>query len=255
MACGENVVVVGSYNECDDFGSLQGVRVGYDTHYYPGEISDFSSYGTLLDGRNLPHVCAPGASLISSTNHYYLTNSDNNMSEGYLQAKAVGTDRNYYWEVAAGTSMSCPFVAGTIATWLEADPTLTYSDVIDIITSTAKVDSYVTDANVDPVQWGAGKFDGYAGLKEVLRRSDQEGVNDVKIGNDKPLMITQSGSELNVFLAGETSLSYALYNLAGQAALTGSVSGDEAHINTSALAKGVYVLAVNGKHAQRVIVK
>jgi subtilisin family serine protease len=137
MACGDNVVVVGSYNTRDSWGCLDGIERGYDDHYDPGTLSTFSSYGTLIDGRELPHVCAPGASIISSSNLYYTNYYSSQLPEGQLQARYTGEKRNSYWQVAAGTSMSSPYVAGSIALWLEADPTLKFKDVIDIIEKTA----------------------------------------------------------------------------------------------------------------------
>ena len=73
--------------------------------------------------------------------------------------------------------MSCPLVAGAIATWLEADPTLKFADVLDIIQTTAIRDEYVREGNA--AQWGAGKFDAYAGLKEVLRRRNLAGIQNI----------------------------------------------------------------------------
>jgi hypothetical protein len=253
MACGKNVIVVGSYNERDDFGFLGGYLGGYEEHYYPGEISNFSSYGTLINGKNLPHVCAPGASLISSTNNYYLA-STTDVTEDMLQGKLETADRNYYWEVAAGTSMSCPFVAGSIALWLEANPTLTFDDVLNIIEKTSIKDSYVTDANsgVDPIQWGAGKFDAYEGLKEALRMNS---VNDIAADKDSRLMLTNNGSLYNVFVAGEQSLKVDIFSMTGQRVYTSTTIGDEASFDTSSLTKGVYVVSVNGVHNQKIAIK
>lgn len=52
-----------------------------------GEVSRFSSYGTLADGRNLPDICAPGASVISSVNTYCVTNPDMGYTPAALQAE------------------------------------------------------------------------------------------------------------------------------------------------------------------------
>ena len=72
MATGKEVLVVGSYNTADCWGSISD---GYT--YFPGysvplnEVTAFSSWGTLIDGRQLPHVVAPGATIVSSYNRYY----------------------------------------------------------------------------------------------------------------------------------------------------------------------------------------
>lgn len=49
--------------------------------------------------------------------------------------------------------MSTPLVAGAMALWLEADPTLNVQDIRDIIASTSVKDEYT--AKVDPVKVGA----------------------------------------------------------------------------------------------------
>jgi hypothetical protein len=257
MACGDNVIVVGSYNTRDTWGCLDGIVRGYETYYLPDEISSFSSYGTLIDGRNLPHICAPGATIVSSTNTYYLDAvlSAGEMTEGTLQARYVGDKRPSYWQIAAGTSMASPMVAGSIALWLEADPTLTFADVLDIIQSTATVDSYVTSTpDVDPVQWGAGKFNAYAGLKEVLNRK-ADGINEVNAGADHRLMVQPMGGNVfNIYLEGE-HLSVDVYSTLGVKVLSRTISeGHEMNLDLSNLTHGIYVITVNGRFSRQVSV-
>jgi subtilisin family serine protease len=253
MACGDNVVVVGSYNTRDSWGCLDGVERGYDDYYLPGTISNYSSYGTLIDGRNLPHICAPGASIVSSTNNYYISYYADQLTEGSLQARYTGTDRNSYWQTAAGTSMSSPFVAGSLALWLEADPTLTYNDVIDIITKTANVDSEVTKGDVDPVQWGAGKFDAYAGLKEVINRSS--GVANITADQTNRLMVKDMGGNIfNVFLGGE-ALNINVYSTNGTLVKSVKSADNDVNLDLSSLSSGIYVLNVNNHLSTRIIVK
>jgi hypothetical protein len=249
MACGDNVVVVGSYNTRDSWGSLDGIERGYSDIYEPGEISDFSSFGTLIDGRNLPHVCAPGATIISSTNSYYLNNSDT--EPGALQAKYSGETRDSYWEIAAGTSMSSPLVAGCLALWVEADPTLTYSDVVDIINKTAVKDETVLSG--DAVKWGAGKFDAYAGLKEVLNRKSSVANIDADQTN-RVLTKDMGGNVYNVFLGGE-ALNINVYSINGTLVKSVNSSDSECNLDLSSLAKGIYVVNVNNRYSSRVIVK
>jgi subtilisin family serine protease len=252
MACGNNIVVVGSYNTRDSFGSLMGVEVGFSDHYYPGEISEYSSYGRLNDGRQLPHVCAPGATIISSTNNAYIE-ANTLVDPESLQGVVEGTDRNYYWEASAGTSMATPVVAGSIALWLEADPTLTVDEVLDIIEQTADKDESVNDENVDPVKWGAGKFNALAGLKAVMRNS---GISGAVADRDNRLLTTALGNNsYNVCLAGEKALDIKVYDLSGKTAMQLNILGDETNLNLSGLSTGVYILNVNGRCSQKVIVK
>jgi hypothetical protein len=146
-------------------------------------------------------------------------------------------------------------VAGSIALWLEADPTLTFADVLDIIQSTATVDSYVTSTpDVDPVQWGAGKFNAYAGLKEVLNRK-ADGINEVNAGADHRLMVQPMGGNVfNIYLEGE-HLSVDVYSTLGVKVLSRTISeGHEMNLDLSNLTHGIYVITVNGRFSRQVSV-
>ena len=130
MACAANVISVGSYNVRNHWSSLDGYVYGYNKKgenddFPPGEASRFSSFGTLADGRNLPLVCAPGASVISSVNTYAVNNPELGYTDAGLQGKLKKGDKTYYWHQSLGTSMATPVVAGAVALWLEANPKLT----------------------------------------------------------------------------------------------------------------------------------
>lgn len=250
MATGKSVLVVGSYNTRNDWAALDGAlySTGYD--FTEGNISSFSSYGTLIDGRNLPHVCAPGAVIISSYNNYYVESG--NAPESSITAEVDEADRHNYWGWSIGTSMASPHVAGSIALWLEADPTLTLDEVKEIIEETAVKDE--ATAMADPVQVGAGKFNAFEGLKEVIRRAGS-GVGN--IAADKPRVIVKAAGNnvYNVFMGGETDLDVAVYDLAGIKILHFTASGDEATIDMSSLPKGLYLLSVNGQASQKIAIR
>ena len=251
MACARNIITVGSYNTRNVWVSLDGKPYNYGGAFAPGRISSFSSYGTLIDGRQLPHLCAPGAAVISSSSTPHI--EYNELGDASLQAKYEENGRVNYWHQSLGTSMAAPTVAGSVALWLEADPNLTIEDVQDIATSTAVKDSYVTDYTGDPVQWGAGKFDAYAGLKEVLRRA--AGVGRV-LENDNRLLMSNIGDRCyNLFLNGAEKMDVTFYNISGQPVLSQCAEGDEIIIDASHLTTGVYVMTVNGCHNQRILVK
>lgn len=252
MACAKNIISVGSYNTRDTWASLDGAMYSYQGLYPAGKITPYSAYGTLIDGRNVPLVCAPGATTISSSSKYYIENTSG-ISNGYLQGKYEGTTRNSYWHQCAGTSMAAPVVAGSIALWLEADPTLTTDEVKDIIAQTAIVDDDVTSSG-DSIQWGAGKFDAYAGLKEVIRRAEA-GVGRIDSNNNRLMVTSADGRNYNVFLGGANHINVALYNIAGQNVANYSVNADEMDFDASGLPKGYYIINVNGTHSQRIIVK
>lgn len=254
MACGKNILVVGSYNTRDTYASLDGGMYSYQGAFQPGKISDFTSYGTLVDGRNLPHVCAPGATIVSSSSTYYVENPENGISNAHLQAKVENPTRTDYWQQMIGTSMATPYVTGAIALWLEADPTLTIDDVKEIVATTAlKDDDVMTTGN--SVQWGAGKFDAYAGLKEVIRRKGGNGITETRV-SDSRLMITSGDNRVfNIFLGGAKAVNATLYDLSGAAVARQSATGDEMNFDAGHIASGIYLLNVNGQYTQRISIQ
>lgn len=253
MACGDGILVVGSYNSRETWGSLDGRTYSYGSGAFPeGEVSSFSSWGTTINGDNLPHICAPGAAVISSISEPYTSSTNFSSFLNYQQAKVEANSKTYYWEEAIGTSMATPVVAGAIALWLEADPNLTIDEVKDIVTKTAVKDEYVQNSQADPIQWGAGKFDAYEGLKEVIRRLNTDVGN---IPNDTRLLVqTSDNRHFNVFLGGAQVLNATLYNIAGQTVAQYTTIGDELDIDASTLAAGIYVLQANN-HTEKIIVK
>ncbi|MBP7965419.1 MAG: S8 family serine peptidase, partial [Paludibacteraceae bacterium] len=63
-------------------------------------------------------------------------------------------------------SMASPFVTGVLATWLQANPSLTPEQVRDILSQTSSVDAYTGTCPNNT--WGYGKIDAYAGLVKVI---------------------------------------------------------------------------------------
>ena len=243
-------IIVGSYDTRDSWTSLDRNAYGYDGLFEDGTISEFSSYGTLADGRNLPHICAPGATVISSTSTHFVQNAGNGISAAYLQASVKTDSRTDYWEQMAGTSMATPVVAGAIALWLEADPTLTTEEVLAIIQKTATVDEDVLTTG-DPVQWGAGKFNAYAGLKEVLGLT---GISSVRADHGTPILTSDGDRRFEVFLSGAKNLDVHVHDMAGRTIAATDADGDQTIIDLSGVAAGVYAVTVNG-NTVRVIVK
>lgn len=252
LAGGENIIVVGAYN----------TRYGWVPFdkangwiYYSGEgiatdeIAGYSSYGTLYDGRTLPDVCAPGTGICSSYSSYYTANSGLNTSNNSTLAWCKFQGRNYPFAIEQGTSMATPIVAGSVATWLEADPTLTVGEVKDLIRRSSVNDSF-TASTGSKAQWGAGKFNALAGLREIL----VAGVSDISLDRND-IIVTPEADGYAVTAPNAGSVSLRLYDLRGVAVASADADGQDARISTSGIAKGVYILNVNGSHSQRVLVK
>lgn len=264
MAVAPNLIVVGAYNTRQTYATLDGGMATYPGEdFTPGRVSGFSSFGTLADGRKLPTVCGPGTTIVSSISNPHLDYMTQQASpaqaraykEYLCTASATGPDgKEYWWTQQMGTSMSTPFVAGSIALWLQADPSLTVNDVKEIIALTSTRDEDV--AAGDPVRWGAGKFNAIAGLKEVIRRK-AEGIEGITAdsGDSDGLIVTTTPGELTVFLAEAPRLEVNLYNTAGTCALSAAAAADELTLSTATLPAGVYILRVNGAISRKIAVR
>lgn len=245
MACANNVIAVGSFNSR-----------GYGLEAEK-EISSYSSYGTLVDGRELPHICAPGCMIYSAYSSYYVKYLIAN--EGYAETdfayKATINGVNHYWAGMAGTSMASPFMAGAVALWLEANPYLDRDDILKIAQESATKDDYVTNSFLK-VKWGAGKLNVIEGLKLAI--ASKAGISDV-ITEEKRLIVTSNGdNRYEVFVAGENKLNVRLFNMSGMQVLNDSSQDESIMIDASNLSKGVYLLSVQGetaKYTKRILVK
>lgn len=251
MACGKNILAVGSYNTRDDWGALDGYAYGYDGMFPAGKITDFSSYGLLGDGRALPHVCAPGATIISSANSYFAASQANGITDSYIMAKVEGEGGKVYpWMQMSGTSMASPYVAGSIALWLEADDTLDIDDVKDIVAQTAIVDDDVTGSGT-PLQWGAGKFDALGGLKEVLRRKGA-GLGNIVSDSKDAMIVSRDGSSYTFFIGGAADINARIYDTNGRCVATANGRGDQLTVDCSSLAHGIYVVRINDTNTTKI---
>ena len=250
VATGFNTISVGSYNSRSEWGAMDGWVYTYPTPLPEGEISRFSSYGSLPDGRVLPDLCAPGSTVISSTNEYYILENflDNDVRQAYVE---VG-ERGYSWQQCSGTSMSTPVVSGTVALMLEADPSLTYADVKQILRETAVKDEAVTGSDT-PAQWGAGKLDTYAAVRKVVGQSSIIDIND-NLGEQ--LYITPAGDRaVAVTMAGAASLDIRVFSTTGAQVIATQAAGQEAVVDLSNLPAGIYIVSVNGAHSRKIAVK
>ena len=258
MATGKSTLCVGSYTTTNGWPQLDGgiytqLNADNQPDQTTGKVSSFTSYGTLSDGRNLPHVLGPGAYVISSMNRYYLQAAGAAGNEEILTAVAETDNRDPFgW--SAGTSMACPAVTGIIALWLEADPTLTMDEIKEIIVLTAKKTDDMVDE--DPEQVGAGLIDAYEGLKEVLRRKQgADGIQQVGADENRLVVSAAGHRKVNVFVAGEKSLNMEVFNVSGARVAQAKALGEEGTIDLTGLAKGTYVIRVNGRLSKCVLVQ
>lgn len=208
LACGFNVISVGMYGNRDSVPYSYPVDFNddevywEDTGYHGGATVAYSSYGTLRDGRVTPSTVAPGATVVSAFSRIF-----NEDYPFHPHLRIDGTP----WIDESGTSMSSPYVAGYIATWLEAVPELTVADVRRIIAESNRTDI----SEPDNPRNASGYFDPVAGLRLALH---QAGVESVPDGGLSPDDYVEA------------------FDLAGVKRYAGAASG------LSGMAKGVYVV-------------
>lgn len=175
------VICVGATNWRDAYTNYKGRRVTSSWGALGGRAS-FSSIGPTYDGRVKPDVLGPGSNVISSMSSYYLEENPGSLMDNSSVERFDFSDRTYAWAACSGTSMSSPAVAGAIALWLEAKPTLTRDDLLDVFAHTCTRSS---SALSYPNNYeGYGEIDVYRGLLYIL------GINGVSgLSTHQPLSV------------------------------------------------------------------
>ena len=242
---GKRIVSVGAYVTCDH--STQ-----YGIPHYIDEtvnaLASFSSHGPTADGRLKPEVAAPGAYIVSSLSSYYTGSK--------VKYCTISWNGNKYeYGYMLGTSMASPFVAGVVATWLQANPGLTPEDVVSILQKTSRRDSFTGD-NLPTYLWGYGKLDAYEGIKESLLCG-----TGIETGlADAPHMIVCDGHDVRIVMGyADSDIHMQLYNMQGEcvaSSAAGSASaGEELTFALPGAANGIYIFKMSGKNTKQTVKK
>ena len=125
--------------------------------FVQGDIAWFSSYGESFNGVAQPTVCAPGVNIVSAMSQYVIGDD---------------ADESMLWQGGAytaesGTSMACPVVAGIVALWLEAAPTLSLDEVKEVMANSSDNDNFTSS---NPIRWGYGKINAKGGIDYINDR-------------------------------------------------------------------------------------
>jgi subtilisin family serine protease len=172
-----------------------------------GDLSDFSSRGVAGDFYKHVDLIAPGSDIIST--------KANNTALPALGPVVDASHPEYYLRYAgmSGTSMATPFVAGSAALLLEANPDLSPDQIEDILVSTASPMNY-------PYHWVGG---GYINLVAAVDKASQTVGNRTAFLNgitkwssrgawvitaDNSSMVSYSGSWSSASDAGATDGAY-----------------------------------------------
>lgn len=170
MATSRSAIAVGAYNSKTSFTNVSAQTLSY-SGYVKGAIASFSSLGPTADGRTKPNITGPGLALASSVSSVDSTFWPSGIDYNTVVSQYVSplNGQTYAYAMLAGTSMSGPAVSGIVSLLLEADPTLTPTQVMTILAQTAIVDNFT---GVIPVNgsntWGFGKVNAYRAIQQVL---------------------------------------------------------------------------------------
>jgi tetratricopeptide (TPR) repeat protein len=167
MGCTKSAITVGA--------SISGVFwKDIENNYYSnnqkhGMIATYSSKGPTIDGRMKPEITAPVGMIYCASNSYDTMLDPGVPITPYLVSKYTSPNngRVYSYCAVEGTSFAAPMVAGIIALMLQVCPNLEQGQIKTILQKTAITDCY-TKLTPDSTEWGAGKINAYAALKETI---------------------------------------------------------------------------------------
>ena len=229
-----------------------------DTLEREGAHSTFSSNGPWLNPNYpKPAVLAPGASIMSALNKYAPGFDKNNAAYSNRFNNKV-----YHYGYMEGTSMATPFVAGSIALWLEANPQLSYTDVLDIIKETSTKHADMEGEAWTPT-YGYGLINVYEGLKLALKKAGKDPLTAIErvSGSAAPVTFHTIATQWQIlFNNPERFATLEVMSLDGRSLyrqqLSSIAQGDEVNIPTDRFTPGVYVLQVStsgAKIAQKMV--
>ncbi len=139
------------------------------------QLASFSSGGPNLCDYLKPELSAPGVTVVSALSSFTTEDITGNTPVEF-------NGRTYEFVSLSGTSMSCPVVSGVAALVLQANPTLSFEQMREILTSTARSDNFTGE--VPNFSWGYGKVNALAAVKEAVRLVGLESVipqSEVKV--------------------------------------------------------------------------
>lgn len=194
-------------------------------------LTSFSSTGPRMDEMVKPDISAPGDQICSALNYFTKENFT-------AEATTEFNGRTYEFVRLSGTSMSAPMVAGIVALILEADPTLSSSEIKELLKSNARLDNHTGNiTGAGHTRWGAGKADAVNALTALLGTSTSE-------MEDLPFMIFPNPVTDRICVQGNIAgkTNYSIWTIAGEKVDSGNLKNE---ISIGELSGGTYYLKVD----------
>lgn len=211
-----------------------------------GFLARSSSVGPTLRGDMKPDVCAPGVNIVSALNNFINENTEYDYASWFICHLDTEYEENYGYSMMlaqTGTSMSAPAVAGTIALWMQADPTLTTDRIKDILAhSCRQPESSLTYPNN---LYGYGEIDAYRGLLYMLGLS---GIHEITQSQPQKTIFRLDGRQLHITFAdgAPAHATVRIFTADGRQIL----STADTTVNLSSLSQGVYAVQVNTANSE-----
>lgn len=232
---GKRILTVGSYTTRNEYTTNGGQQATLQETV--GDLSSFSSYGPTVDGRMKPNITAPGCFIISAVS--------NNDASGNLMYAEYNENFGRYnqYGYMQGTSMASPFVAGIVATWLQAYPQLTPEQLHEIVQNTARKDSFT--ATAPDSNWGYGKINALDGLRQCIEKQET-GCVSIAMPFDGTVRISDGNIVLG--FARDTQATLGITSMTGSTLFSKQLgkrsAGETLSVAVPQLPKGVYLLSV-----------
>lgn len=247
------VITAGATSHRIDWIRFDGKRDVYALPSPHGDRANFSACGPSLHGFTKPDVMAPGVSVASALNSTYVNENQKDIKNSIVYSGLSDGNTSYQWGVECGTSFSAPVVAGILALWLQADPTLTQDRVKEIFAKTCRQeDSMLTLKTSLPGVWpnnecGYGEIDAYAGLLEILGLTSIPELSTRQLQRVSVVSAANGQIVLSVDEAPTQSLVCRAYAVSGQLLSEGRLQAGEQKITLQLPAyTGVVAVQVEG---------
>ena len=203
-----------------------------------GVRNSTSSVGPTFTGITKPDVVAPGSNVISAGSSFV----DDPRYDNIIPVTTTEFNgKSYPWGVGSGTSVSSPIVAGIIALWLEAKPTLTAQEALETIRLTSK--PIGTDSLGYPNNhYGYGLIDAYKGLLHVLGLDTS--IRSLSQHQPAGMTFRVQGDVLYADGAAD-DIPVTFYNLSGTIVRQSMV--ENGTVSLSGMSKGVYAVQLGNQ--------
>lgn len=264
LATGHNIISVGQYVAQEGVANLGGAVWGAGET--PGQISAYSGYGYLIDGRILPVTVAPGTPIVSSMSGAFIRKYNGESITNMKVAESVAypqgeistysdddaedieeTEETYhYWGPYGGTSMASPYAAGVVALMKQINPDLTSAEIIKRIQDSNDTENHAY--STDPRN-GQGFLHSSQLLLNLI--SDIPTSVETITGGEAKYLATVNNGDIHIINPDQHSIKIEIYSTDG-ICLVSKIYNNEKNIshNIADLPSALYLIRISSPTAE-----